>query len=355
MKRIFHPSQIYSVHMHLLKSIKAHSDKAWSVSSHPTVPLLATASTDRTSKIYRLSEGFPLLATLEDTHKRLVRLVAFKPPLEGVDDLPVVASGSFDSTISVWGVEEPEDDDMLASEWNLMAVIEGHENEIKAVAWNHSGNLLASCSRDKTVWIWETDPETLEEFECISVLNDHQHDVKHIAWHPALNLLASSLYDDTIRVYREDDDDWLCVGVLNGHSGTVWCLAFEMSEDSTLRLVSASDDMSVRIWLAQHAAQSSLSSIRQEMVWEQETVLPMVHTYPVYSVAWSAVSGRIASTGADGKIAIYRFGTLWEVEAVHESCHGVHEVNCVQFCKLEDGTEVVVSAGDDGAINVWSV
>ncbi|GEQ66402.1 hypothetical protein JCM33374_g65 [Metschnikowia sp. JCM 33374] len=355
----------------LLKSLKAHSDKAWSVSSHEKLPLLATASSDKTSKIYQLSleHNFPLVGVLEETHKRSVRSVAFKPQLQSDEnefiDLPALASGSFDSTISIWGIDEPEDllenehsededydeetknkreVDMLTSpknEWNLMALIEGHENEIKAVAWNKSGKYLASCSRDKTVWIWETDPETLEEFECISVLSDHEHDIKHIVWHPQYNILASSSYDDTVRLYQQDadDEDW--------------------------SLVSASDDGTVRVWGSEKPEESSHgnsglpSSIKHEsaeMNWELEQVLPAAHRYAIYSVSWSAKSGRIASAGADGLIVIYKQNeSKWEIESSTPSAHGVYEINCVSWCNLSNGTEVLVSAGDDGNINIWEV
>lgn len=387
----------------LLKSLNAHSDKAWSVSSHPTLPLLATASTDKTSHVYNLSakRNFPLLAKLEDTHKRSVRSVAFKPPLGGALnpvtdflDLPALASGSFDSTISIWGIDEPEelmdeDDEseeldqakqqaaLLTSsknEWNLMAIIEGHENEVKSVAWNPQGNLLASCSRDKTIWIWETDPETLEEFECISVLNDHQHDIKHITWHPTTNLLASSSYDDTIRLYKNDedgDDEWSCVGLLNGHEGTVWCSSFEhplspTSKKGIIRLVSASDDLSVRIWSSSSVPDednksdgnnlpSSIKHTAEEMIWEEEVILPSIHKYPVYSVSWSAKTGKIASAGSDGQLVVYLYDDGWKIESNKESAHGVYEINCVSFCTLDDGAEVLVTAGDDGNINIWSL
>ena len=368
----------------------------------------------------------------------------------------VIATGSFDASVGVWKrweqadlnprpetaevdftrewsgdngtdltkVENKGDDDEEDEEWRFALVLDGHDSEVKSVAWSAGGNFLATCSRDKSVWIWEEVGE--DDFETIAVMQEHQGDVKSVAWHPEEELLASASYDDDIRLWREDVDDWGCVSILKGHESTVWAVEWETlkppllevkteertatqrswverREASGPRLVSCSDDITIRVWRRKPRQkgpeQSKLSIIRtgsNEEDWVEEAQLPKRHMRAIYSLAWSKKTGRIVSTGGDGKIVVYEEGwyqketgtvtvpdghtnggdselmqdiqsdktqsseeaTEWNVIAELEGAHGAFEVNHVCWAPRADRNksedeEVVLSTGDDGIVKVW--
>lgn len=336
----------------------AASSRAWSSAPHPTLPLLATASSDKSVKVYSLQD-FGLHSTLEGGHKRSVRSVAWKPNLrrdaDGRQELGIV-TGSFDASAGVWrrfeggssaGNGSGQVDDMEVDmggddgeedkqDWEFSLVLEGHDSEIKSVAFSTSGQFLATCSRDKSVWIWEELGAEYgdDEWETVAVLQEHEGDVKMVKWHPEEELLASCAYDDSIRLWRDEGDDWGCVAVINGHADTVWAIDWEAPAASMVdangdreeqdvdaqlvgpRLASCSADATIRIWRRVPPAEPSSgpasngipSTMRPPPVgetWVCEATLPQAHDRAIYSIAWSKSSGRIVSTGSDSRIVIY--------------------------------------------------
>ena len=99
--------------------------------------------------------AFSHLTTIQTGHGKTVRSIGWAPSGK------TLATGSFDANIGIWEKREGLEDDMdLASEpeeWECVALLEGHETECKSVAYSATGTLLATSSRDKTVWIWEGD------------------------------------------------------------------------------------------------------------------------------------------------------------------------------------------------------
>lgn len=327
------------------------------------------------------------------------------------------------------GAHEDQDQDSTKSDdWDFTLVLEGHESEVKSVAFSPAGQFLATCSRDKSVWIWEDvgADEGEDEWETVAVLNEHDGDVKCVAWCPDVpgrtgkgkygtDVLASSSYDNNVRIWREDgDEEWVSVAVLEGHVGTVWGVQWETNPNRMKfpRLMSFSADQTIRIWTMKEddgdqqgdgrnpMFQSGLggipntmrASVREE--WECTAILPAAHTRDVYSAAWSASTGLIASTGSDGVIAVYKeeaqpatnehspsngTETTQDVDAVPEertatqsrnwqllttvkNAHGPYEINHITWCRRFDSgseargiEEMLVTTADSGAVKSWKV
>lgn len=169
---------------------------------------------------------------MKGAHSKSIRSVSFCPRRLKL------AAASFDGTVSIWSGSG-------TGKWNCSATLEGHENEVKSASWGifmdemaeEEQVFLATCGRDKTVWIWAMESgrdgdgaEEEEDFECLAVLQEHDQDVKCLAWHPTRPLFLTGSYDESVLAWgplNPNLDDWISVGkVAKDLGGTIWSLAF---------------------------------------------------------------------------------------------------------------------------------
>lgn len=154
-----------------------HDDRAWHIAWNPTRPILASCSADKTVRLYSYSlasdadgnAGSPKFThntTIPTGHTKTVRAIAWSPSGK------TLATASFDANIGIWEQEEADEEGGARGEWECMSLLEGHETECKSVAYSSTGTLLASCSRDKTVWIWEGECRALLAESCLTFRGD---------------------------------------------------------------------------------------------------------------------------------------------------------------------------------------
>jgi WD40 repeat protein len=113
----------------------------------------------------------------------------------------------------------------------------GHNDLINSAAFSPDSRLLATCSADRTVRVWQIDSG-----EC-QVLRGHTDDVFAVAFHPDGRRLATAGRDRAIWLWDLGRGEE--VARLPGHTSYVWSLAFSPDGNT---LVSGSGDFTVRLW-----------------------------------------------------------------------------------------------------------
>ena len=201
-------------------TLERHLDKVCSVTFSPDGKLLASASHDKTIKLWDTVTGIELRTLRGHSHK--VRSVAFSP--DGIR----LASGSDDKTVKLWDIVTGRE----------LQTLEGHSSLVYSVAFSRDGKRLASGSDDKTIKLW--DAVTGKE---LLTLGGHSHAVASVAFSPDGKRMASGSYDKTVKLW--DTVTRKEPLTLEGHSSWVASVAF--SPDGK-RLASGSWDKTIRLW-----------------------------------------------------------------------------------------------------------
>ncbi|WP_243717327.1 protein kinase [Actinomadura sp. KC345] len=250
-------------------------------------------------------------------------------------------------------------------------ILNGHTGGVRSVAFSPDGKLLASCSNDETVRLWDAATRRLVG----RPLTGHTDSVGEVAFSPDGKLLAAGGSDATVRFW--DVATHVPVGgPLTGHNDSVYSMAF--SPDG--KLLAVSDDDTV--WLWDVAARTTVGRLRiatdphslvvgvafspdgrtlavtdddAAQLWDVGTRRPAGrpfagHTDSVYSLAFS-LDGKLLATGSsDGTIR------LWEVATHTPIGHPLtgHHQNIDSVAFSPDG-KILASSSDDETVRLWDV
>lgn len=151
----------------LLRTLSGHQGTVWSVTFIPKHQMLASASEDGTVRLWNTSTG-QLVRSLQ-IDKRAFRAVAVSP------DGQFLISGGVGNAITLWDVDNGR----------VLRTIKGHSDRIIALAANNSQ--IASGSVDRTVKVWN-----LSNGSLLRTFKAQDSPGRALEFNPSTQILASA-------------------------------------------------------------------------------------------------------------------------------------------------------------------
>ena len=190
-------------------------------------------------------------------------------------------------------------DDKMIRLWNwktgkLIHTFQGHLDTVWSVAFSSDGETLVSCSADCTIKLWDINTRTLQR-----ELRGHSGSVNTVAIAPDNQTLVSGSKDGTLKIWKLATGE--LINSLDGHSNSILSVAIDRNGQTC---ASGSKDSTIKIWnLDRGELQQTLSG----------------HSEPVKSVAFTPDGKTLVSGSWDTTIKIWRFRNYWHHHYARQS------------------------------------
>eukprot|EP01059_Diplonema_ambulator_P002417 TRINITY_DN12066_c0_g1_i1.p1 TRINITY_DN12066_c0_g1~~TRINITY_DN12066_c0_g1_i1.p1 ORF type:complete len:854 (+),score=318.89 TRINITY_DN12066_c0_g1_i1:32-2563(+) len=275
-----------------------HTDVVLTLGVSSCRKFLASGSKDRTIRVWDLTT-LKCLAILTG-HSHDVTGVAFGTHAEGSSAAPVLVSASADLSLKLWTMKDVMSSKRhakLQQEQGLApdtpVTIESspndtqpraHETDIYGVCFSPNAEMVASCSKDKTVRVWGVNKTALR---LMVALKGHRKRVHCVKFSTHEKVVASGGGDNTVKLWSVNAGEG-CLKTFQGHAAPVLDLAFI---NKGLQIVSCSSDGMVKVWGIK--LQTSVASLQR-------------HKERIWCIAVAADDGGVITGGSDGVINVWK-------------------------------------------------
>ncbi|MEU1478843.1 AAA family ATPase [Streptomyces sp. NPDC005760] len=311
----------------LATPLTGHTGAVYLTSFSPDGKLLATASYDRTVRLWDVADRShpkPLGAPLAGGTS-WVSSAVFSP------DGRTLASAGDDGRIRLWDLKDPRRPTPLG------APLTGHRGTIYLIAFSPDGRTLASAGEDRTVRLWDMRDRERPPTE----LTGAGAAVRSVAWSPDGRTLAAGGDDTTVRLWNVTDPrrPERYGTPLSGHTALVHSVAF--SPDGRT-LASGSADDTVRLWdVSDPGRPSAIGSALTG------------HTGPIWSVAFNSAGTMLAAASADSTASLWNVTDPAYPSQIGEPLAGSSgEMYALGFSP--DGRTLATGSGDS-KVRLWSI
>lgn len=352
---------------------------------------LASACNDGTINVWNIQDGSKRILK---GHKEMALCLDFSP------DGKMLVSGSWDFSVRLWNLSTCKSEVILKHGWYV--------NEVK---FSPAGNEVVSCSYDQTIQFYNIGRKESRK------LSKHTGSVTSVNFTPDGKYLVSASADQSVIIWNTlrkrgkislSDDDYICSAdisnkkgllalgcrsglvkcydintgdslILNGHKERILSLYFQ---DSLDRLVTISNDKTIRFWNLEtgaatiiHNIVSNDSDIRYVAIgsdgtkialgdfiepniyiWELNKKTPTMlsgHLKYLTSLSFSSDNSTLVSSAEDGCVYVWN----WEENIHHFFEHHSERSNddWVKFAIISPDARSVVAAYADNHICFWDL